>query len=191
MACACKGEAMTTLASKSQLRASFIRWALFCVPLVMLVGFLGGQLGSPNSVWFANLAKPAIFPPPAVFGIVWTVLFTMIGFALAIVMSAWGAYGRGWAVILFIPHFVISTSWSAVFFGWQNMSAGLIILALAVATLVPVLYAFWRVRQTAALLLLPYFGWLSFASALNYQFIVENPDGGVMEQSGAVVEVPL
>ena len=35
---------MTALASRGQLRASFIRWALFTVPLVVLLGFLAGRL---------------------------------------------------------------------------------------------------------------------------------------------------
>ena len=182
---------MNFLASKAQLRASLIRWSLFCVPLVLLIGFLGGQLGSPNTVWFQSLTKPAIFPPPAAFGIVWSILFVMIGFALAIVMSAWGAYGRGVAVALFALHFAITTAWTAVFFGLQNMMGGQIVLGLAVATLLPVLWTFFRVRPVAAYLLVPYFGWLCFASALNYQFMAENPDGGAVTQSGAAVEVKL
>ena len=182
---------MNFLASKAQLRASFFRWSLFCVPLILLIGFLGGQLGSPNTVWFQSLTKPAIFPPPTAFGIVWSILFVMIGFALAIVMSAWGAYGRVVAVALFALHFAITTAWTAVFFGLQNMLGGQIVLVLAVATLLPVLWTFFRVRPVAAYLLVPYFGWLCFASALNYQFMAENPDGGAVTQSGAAVEVKL
>ena len=61
---------MNILASKAQLRASFLRWALFLVPLVMLIGFAAGQLGGPNTAWFAGLNKPSIYPPPVLFGIV-------------------------------------------------------------------------------------------------------------------------
>ncbi|MDJ0978879.1 MAG: TspO/MBR family protein [Erythrobacter sp.] len=182
---------MNVLASKAQLRASFLRWSLFCVPLILLIGFVGGRMGTPDTLWFQSLTKPTIFPPPAAFGIVWSILFTMIGFALALVLSAWGAYGRGLAVGLFVPHFLITTAWTLVFFGLQDMQGGLIVLGLAVVSLLPVLWAFFRVRSLAAYLLVPYFGWLCFASALNYQFIVENPDGGVQTQSGAEVEVSL
>ena len=92
---------MNFLASKSQLRASFMRWSLFIVPLIVLLGFTAGRLGSPDTVWFQSLTKPAIFPPPMWFGIVWGVLYVMIGFALALVVSAWGALGRGAAIIVF------------------------------------------------------------------------------------------
>ena len=60
---------MNILASPAQLRASFLRWALFMVPLVLLIGFTAGQLGGPDTPWFAGLVKPAIFPPPTRFRI--------------------------------------------------------------------------------------------------------------------------
>ncbi len=182
---------MNFLASKGQLRASFVRWSLFCVPLIVLLGFLSGELGSPATAWFQNLAKPAIFPPTALFGIVWTILFAMIGFALALVISAWGAYGRVLAIIAFAVHFPITLAWTPVFFGAQNMVAGLWVLGAAIVTLIAVIAAFWRVRKSAALLLVPYFGWVCFATALNYQFIVENPAGVAAQDSGAAVEVKL
>jgi len=74
---------MNRLASPAQLRASYYRWALFLVPLVVLLGLLSGQLGgsSADSAWFAALNKPAIFPPPVVFPIVWTALYALMGFA--------------------------------------------------------------------------------------------------------------
>lgn len=182
---------MSLLASRAQLRASFFRWALFCVPLIVLLGFLGGQMGSPNTLWFQGLTKPSIFPPPAAFGIVWSILYVMIGISLALVVSAWGAYGRGLAVVLFVVHFAFNLAWTAVFFGFQNMQSGLIVLVGAAVTLLPVMWAFFRVRRIAAYLLIPYFAWVCFASALNYQFIVENPDGGELNGSGAAVEVTL
>lgn len=182
---------MNFLASKAQLRASFVRWSLFLVPLIVLLGFLGGQMGSPDTVWFQGLEKPAIFPPPATFGVVWTVLYIMIGFALAMVVSAWGARGRGLAVIVFAVHFVGNLAWTAVFFGMQNMTGGLIVLAYAAVTLIAVIWAFWRVRRNAALLLLPYFAWVCFATLLNYQFIAENPNGGPQGESGAVERIEL
>jgi len=182
---------MNLLASKAQLRASFLRWALFMVPLVLLIGFAASQLGGPDTPWFAGLAKPSIYPPPAVFGIVWSILFVLIGLALALVASAWGAAGRGLALGVFAVQFLVAQSWSAVFFGMQNLTGGLIVIGVAVLLLVVAIPLFWRVRRAAALLLLPYFGWLCFAGALNYAFIVANPDGGKAHASGVVTRVRL
>ncbi len=182
---------MNTLASPAQLRASFLRWALFTVPLILLIGFAAGQLGGPDTPWFAALEKPAIYPPPVTFGIVWSVLFVTIGLALAMVASAWGAVGRGIALIAFAIHFVVTQGWTLVFFGLQDMFAGLMILGFGVASLLIALAFIARVRRSAALLLLPYLAWLCFASALNYQFIVANPDGGPHGGSGSATRVEL
>lgn len=182
---------MNLLASPAQLRASFLRWALFMVPLVLLIGFAAGQLGGPDTVWFAGLAKPAIFPPPMWFRIVWSILFVMIGLSMASVASAWGAPGRGLALAVFAVHFLVTQSWSLVFFGLQDMTTALMVLGFGVVSLLLALVLVFRVRRTAGLLLLPYLAWLCFASVLNYQFIAENPDGGAQSGSGAATEVQL
>lgn len=182
---------MTFLASKAQLRASFLRWALFLVPLTVLLGFLAGQLGGPDTAWFQNLTKPSIFPPPAAFGIVWTILYVMIGISVALVASAWGARGRGLALVLFAIHFALNLAWTPTFFGGQNIMGGLIVIGLVAVTLVIVIWAFWRVRRAAGLLLLPYLAWVLFATALNYQFLVENPDGGDQSDAAAAQRIEL
>ena len=76
---------MNRLATPAQLRASLIRWSLFIVPTVLLLGFASGQVAgsAAGNPWFAALEKPSIYPPPAAFGIVWSILYAMIGLALA------------------------------------------------------------------------------------------------------------
>lgn len=172
---------MTMLASRGQLRASFIRWALFTVPLIVLLGFLAGQFGGPDTAWFRALEKPAIYPPPVTFGIVWTILYAMIGLAVALVCAAWGARGRTLALAAFALHFVFNLAWTPVFFGAQEMTGGLVVIALAIVSLVAVIVLFWRIRKLAGALLLPYLVWLVFAAALNWQFLALNPelDGGM------------
>ncbi|QIG55082.1 tryptophan-rich sensory protein [Altererythrobacter sp. BO-6] len=182
---------MNVIASRGQLRASFIRWALFTVPLIVLLGFVAGQAGGPNTVWFQSLAKPAIYPPPATFGIVWTILYVMIGLSLALVCSSWGARGRGLAIGLFAVHFLCNLAWTPVFFGNQNIIGGLVVMGLVDVTLLAVLWAFWRVRRAAALLLLPYLAWALFATVLNYEFHRLNPEGRQDTSSGATQRFEL
>src|SRR5687768_14819499 len=93
---------MNRLASPAQLRASFVRWALFLVPAVMLLGFLSGRFGSQaQDPWFLALEKPAIFPPPAIFGVVWPILYVLMGFAAAMICAAWGSRYRLPAILAF------------------------------------------------------------------------------------------
>jgi tryptophan-rich sensory protein len=183
---------MNRLASPAQLRASFIRWALFLVPAVLLLGFVSGRLGGDASdPWFVALDKPAIFPPPGVFGVVWPILYTLMGLAAAMVCAAWGSRYRLPAILAFVLQLIINLCWSPMFFGQHEITLGLyIIVALDVAVLVTIVL-FWNVRRTAALLLVPYLGWILFATALNYEFLRLNRDADGVEGSYAVQRIEL
>ena len=185
---------MNFLASREQLRASLIRWVLLCVPLCVLLGFLSGQLGQsgPGNAWFDALAKPAIYPPPAAFGIVWTVLYAMMGFALALVGSAWGANGRRLAIAVFAAQFLVNLAWSPVFFGMHRITGGLVVIAVLDVLVAVTLVLFWRVRRLAGALLLPYLAWILFATALNYEFLRLNPQAdGANGSSSASARVRI
>lgn len=183
---------MNRLASPAQLRASLFRWMLFLVPLVMLLGFLSGQVGaSADTPWFAALEKPPTFPPPATFGIVWSILYALMGAALAMVCAAWGSRLRSLAILAFVVQLALNLAWSPVFFGAHQIDTALwILLALDLLLLVTVVL-FFKVRKWAGVLLLPYLAWVLFATFLNWQFLQLNPDAAEIEESGAVQRIDL
>jgi len=184
---------MNRLASRAQLRASYLRWALVLVPLVVLLGLASGLAGgsTANSLWFAALDKPAIFPPPVAFGIVWPILYVLMGLAAALVGSAWGARKRAAALLAFAAQLAVNLAWSPVFFGAHEISLGLyVILGLVVLVLLTI-WLFWKVRKVAALLLLPYLAWIVFASVLNWQFLQLNRDLDGKDGPGAVQRVAI
>ena len=184
---------MSVLASKGQLRASFLRWALLTVPAVLLLGFLSGEMAgsTAENPWFAALNKPAIYPPPATFGIVWSILYVMQGLALAMVCAAWGARGRGLAISLFILQFLVSLAWTPVFFAMRDMDTALIVIVVLDILAIATLFAFWRVRRKAGWLLVPYIAWIMFATVLNYQFIAANPGASSAPVGEAAQRVTL
>lgn len=182
---------MTGLASPAQLRTSFLRWALVLVPGVLLLGFLSGRAASsgPDNPWFAALTKPALYPPPATFGIVWSILYVLMGVALALVVTARGAPGRSAAIAVFVVQLALNLIWSPLFFGAHRITSALYLLvAIDVAVLITIAL-FWRVRPLAGALLLPYLAWVLFATVLNWQFLEANPhaDGA----SGSTISVDL
>ncbi len=168
---------MTELASPGQLRAGLLRWALFLVPGVVLLGFLSSAFSGsgPGSAWFDSLTKPTTYPPPQVFGIVWTVLYVLMGLAMAIVLAARGAWGRGAAVIAFAVQLLLNLAWSPLFFGAHQMTWALVLLGVLDLAVIVTIYLFWRVRPLAAWLMVPYLAWILFATLLNYQFLAANP----------------
>jgi translocator protein len=183
---------MNRLASPDQLRASYIRWALFLVPAVLLLGFVSGRLGGDASdPWFVALDKPSIFPPPGVFGVVWPILYVLMGFAAAMVCAAWGSRYRLPAILAFAVQLLINLSWSPMFFGQHQITLGLYIILLLDVALVATIVLFWKVRRAAALLLLPYLAWILFATVLNYEFLRLNLEADGAEGSYAVQRIEL
>lgn len=184
---------MNLLASRGQLRASFVRWALLLVPAVLLVGIISGQLAGsgPANPWFASLIKPSIYPPPATFGIVWSILYVMMGLAFALVCSAWGARGRSVAITAFLIQLALNLAWSPLFFAAHQISGALMLITVLLLALLVTIWLFWKIRPVAGALLLPYLAWVMFATFLNWQFLELNPQADGAEVSGAVQRIEL
>ena len=169
---------MTGIASKSQLRMSYLRFALFTVPLILFLGIVSGRVANSgyDNAWFAALLKPDLMPPGATFGIVWTILYVLLGLSIAMVLNARGARGRGLAITLFVVQMLLNFAWSPVFFGMHQVRTALVIILAMLAISAVVTVLFMRIRPVAAYLMIPYLAWLAFASLLNYQIIQLNPD---------------
>ena len=184
---------MNRLASPAQLRASVVRWALFLVPSVVLLGFLSGQYAGsgPDNPWFAALDKPAIYPPPAAFGIVWSVLYALMGFALALVCAAWGARYRLPAIFAFVLQLALNLAWTPVFFAEHEITLALAVIGALDLAVLLTLVLFWKVRRLAGLLLVPYLAWILFATVLTWQFLELNPQADGAEVSNAVQRIEL
>ena len=182
---------MNEIASTGQLRMSLLRWILVCVPLLVVLGSVSGLISNSgyNNAWFVALDRPPIVPPGWVFGAVWTTLYVMMGIALAMILNARGAKGRGKALTLFVAQLLLNLGWSPLFFGAHEVTIAfwliLAILALTIATT----FAFAPIRKAAAWLLLPYMVWLSFASILNYQIDQRNPDAETLVPPAASANI--
>jgi tryptophan-rich sensory protein len=172
---------------------SFLRYALFVVPAILLLGTLSGRVSNSgySNDWFAALAKPAIMPPGWVFPVAWAILYILLGLALAMVLHARGARGRPSAIAFFLVQLALNYSWSPIFFAAHKVGAAfVVILAMITLTIVTALL-FARIRPLAALLLLPYLAWLLFAAALNWQVAALNPAADTLVPGQSSADIPL
>jgi len=143
----------------------------------LLAAFAAGAVGAVASVdaasFYAQLSKPSWAPPAWVFGPVWSALYAMMGVSAWLVWRSPGS--RVLALGLFGAQLAANALWSWMFFAWHRGALAavevLVLLALIVATAV----AFWRTSRLAALLLVPYLFWVSFASVLTWTLWRTNP----------------
>jgi translocator protein len=143
----------------------------------LAVAFAAAAIGAIASVeaasFYAQLNQPSWAPPAWLFGPVWTVLYLLMGVSAWLVWRAPGSTKV--ALGLFLAQLAVNALWSWLFFAWHRGALAavdvLVLLALIVCTAV----AFWRSSRPAALLLLPYLGWVSFASLLTWSVWQRNP----------------
>ncbi|MFH1473141.1 MAG: TspO/MBR family protein [bacterium] len=141
-------------------------------------GIVGAFFTSPavSSVWYQNLAKPALNPPAWVFAPVWITLYALMGISLFLIWKQHPYILKNvrmlfvWKIGLaaFFIQLFLNALWSIIFFGLHSLGGALIeIVFLWLAILVTII-AFYKISRPAAWLLLPYILWVSFAGYLNY-----------------------
>lgn len=130
-----------------------------------------GALFKPGA-WYAGLAKPSWNPPNWLFGPAWAVLYTTIAVAGWMV---WGRTGWGPEIWLWWGSLLLNAVWSWLFFGRRRMDLAFYELVVFWGSILAMILAFAPVHREAALLLLPYLAWVTFAGVLNWTLWKMNP----------------
>ena len=156
------------------------RIALVTCPLIVLLGSASGWLsGSGNgNAWFDGLVKPFFMPPGWVFGVVWPILYLLMGISLAIVLAEPPSPKRKVALVLFFVQLALNFAWSPIFFAAHDIALAKIVIFIMAALAAAAAGQFMRLRKPAGLLLIPYLAWLVFAATLNSTIEELNPGAG-------------
>lgn len=141
---------------------------LFPIIFTNLVGILSG-IATANKIetWYAALSKPAWQPPNWLFGPVWTLLYTLMGVALAWLWLAPAGQVRTVAIVLFFVQLGLNALWSPVFFSFEQLGWALVVIGLLVIAIIALMIVAYRVDPIVTYLLIPYLAWVCFATALN------------------------
>jgi benzodiazapine receptor len=167
------------MAEASQVRISW-KTAALCVVAIELLGGLSGWLSNSGygNGWFDTLQKPSFMPPGWTFGVVWPILYALLGIALAMILAEPASPRKQAALTCFFIQLVLNFAWSPIFFaGHDVVLANIVIFVMAVVTAVAA-RLFLKLRKTAGLLMVPYLAWLVFAATLNSTIQSLNPGAG-------------
>ena len=130
--------------------------------------------GRPDGRWFRRLRKPSFQPPNEVFGPVWTVLYGAIAYSGHRIWRAPASPQRTRALALWSAQLALNGAWTPIFFGARRPALALAdLVALDVAAGAYALSS-RRVDRRASLAVVPYLGWLAFATALNAGIVAGN-----------------
>lgn len=140
------------------------------------VAAVGAVASAQAGAFYGQLVRPAWAPPGWLFGPVWTALYTLMGVAAWLVWRERGWRGAAGAPGLYLAQLAANAVWTWLFFVWRQGALAFVEILLLWALIVATMAAFWRVRPLAAVLLVPYLLWVTFASALAFAIWRLNPD---------------
>ncbi len=149
-----------------------LRKLIGSLAITLGVGFLTGFLTGNQSGIYQTLNQPPLAPPGWVFGVVWTVLYFLMGIALYFVRITPGEHKN--AVTAFAAQLFLNFCWPLLFFGLQLYCFSAIWLFVLLIAVAITTVLFFQVKPVAGWLLIPYFIWCVFALYLNIGICVLN-----------------
>lgn len=125
--------------------------------------------------WYLGLFKPSLTPSAAVLAPVWLTLFTLMVASAVLVRietrpleSASPAYG------LYFLQLGTQVMWALFFLHYKEIDLSLGILCALWLIVIAMIQEFDRHSRLAALLQLPYLGWITFMIYLNTHMMIGN-----------------
>jgi translocator protein len=135
-----------------------------------------GAIASVNAAsFYGQLTQPAWAPPAWLFGPVWSVLYVLMGVSAWLVWRAHRFKGASAALALFALQLLANALWTWLFFAWQMGAVALGEIAILWLLIASTIFLFSRLQRLAAVLLVPYLAWVTFAAALNLSLWRLNP----------------
>lgn len=139
------------------------------IPVILggLVGVIVSQFMDYNS-----LEKPPLAPPGFLFGIVWTILYILMGVSYSILDI--NEIINNKVKKIYYLQLVVNLIWPIIFFvlKWRLISCVWIILLLMLVLYM--IIKFYRKNKLSAYLQIPYLLWTSFATYLNIGMYILN-----------------
>jgi tryptophan-rich sensory protein len=142
---------------------------VFSVFICLMTGF-PGSFFTMDSVrtWYADLSRPSFTPPDWTFGVVWPMLYIMMGISVFLIWER-GINKKQVKLALgfFVFQLVLNGLWTPIFFGLHMIGIALVEIILLWVAIVLTILSFWRISKPSTFLLFPYILWVSFAVVLN------------------------
>lgn len=152
----------------------YFQLAVWVVVLQSIAAIMGGITQANLEPWYLSLQKSSLTPPGYVFGIVWSMLYTLLAIA------GWRLYTLESSVrikqlrILFMTQLVLNWLWTPVFFHLYWIGSALVCLVAIVLLTLGFLFKAWPAYRQLFWIVLPYGLWVGFATYLNFVIWMAN-----------------
>lgn len=152
------------------------RTYLIAILIPLAVGGLSAFLTRGNMMLYGDIVQPPLAPPPILFPIVWTVLYVLMGIGSARVYLNKKAVPRkvSSALKIYALQLGFNFFWSLIFFNLRAFLFAFIWLIALWGLIIVMLFEFYKIDKTAAIINIPYLLWVTFAAYLNFAIFTLN-----------------
>ena len=139
-----------------------------CIAIPLLVGGLASFLTRGGMDVFMQLNQPPLSPPGWVFGVVWTILYILMGVSCYLVIQS-GAEEEeiNTALSVYVYQLIVNFLWPTFFFNFGWFFFAFLWLVLLWVLVFIMIRRFYNISKLAGILQIPYLIWLTFAAYLN------------------------
>lgn len=146
-------------------------WISILIPLA--VGQISALLTRSPSDTYEMLNKSSVSPPGAIFPIVWTILYILMGISCYLIITS-GSEDTKNALIWYSLQLALNFFWSLIFFNLEFYLFAFIWLLLLIIVIIIMILKFYKINPLAAYLQIPYLLWCIFAAYLNLSICLLN-----------------
>ena len=144
-----------------------------------ILTFIAAAAGALASLaagdFYAQLERPDWAPPEWLFGPVWTMLYVMMAISVWLVWRLGKLARMRIALVLFVLQLAANSLWTWLFFAWHQGALAFAEILVLWILLAGTIRIFWTLQRFAAVLLLPYLAWVTFATMLCLSVWLLNP----------------
>lgn len=140
------------------------------------VGLLSSLISMPGFMDYPEVKQPPLSPPSFLFPIVWTILFTLMGVSSYLIYNSKteNKEAKKSALTTYIVQLIVNFFWPIIFFNLAQYLIAFIWILLLLFLIAMMIYQFYGINKTAALLNIPYLLWVAFATYLNFGVFLLN-----------------
>lgn len=144
---------------------TYAAWILFTEAVGVLSALLTREA---TEIYSMMIEKPPLSPPGAVFPIVWSILYALMGIGAARIYLAPPSPQRSRGLKLFLLQLMFNFFWSIIFFDLRAFGFAFAWIIILWVLILLMILSFRKTDPLAAWLQLPYLLWVTFAAYLNF-----------------------
>jgi tryptophan-rich sensory protein len=157
-----------------QINSAAFKTFAIAFALSYLTAGIGGGL-TELGPWYFSLKHPEWKPPDPYFGVIWTTIFTLCAISGGLAWrSAYRPNDKKRIILLFAANAFLNILWSAIYFKLKRPDLAVFEVVILWLSILFLVLGLWRISKKAALLLIPYWVWVSVATVLNVETVKLN-----------------